>query len=219
MEPAPSALDELTADASSRKRFLRMAGGGAVAAGLSAFIAACGDQKKTGNQFGGAGVGTEQFGQGDAGIVGYALYLEHLEVAFYERAVQSGKLSGRALELAKRFAADERAHVDTLAGTLKSLGGKEVPVPDFQFVVENQQDILVTAAQVEAVGAGAYLGQVRRIKSKQILAAALSIHTVEARHAASLAQLLGRPITPDGAFANPSPSSDVQRQIQPFLSG
>ncbi|MEA2474890.1 MAG: hypothetical protein QOE06_2805 [Thermoleophilaceae bacterium] len=219
MEPAPSALDELTADASSRKRFLRMAGGGAVAAGLAAAVAACGTQKKTGNQFGGAGVGTQQYGQGDAGIVGYALFLERLEVAFYERAAASGKLTGRPLELAKRFASDENAHATTLAGALKSLGGREAPVPPFQFVLENQADILVTAAQVEAVGAGAYLGQVRRIQSKQILAAALSIHTVEARHAASLAQLLGRPIAPDGAFANPSPSSDVLRQIQPFLSG
>jgi rubrerythrin len=131
--------------------------------------------------------------------------------------VGSGKLTGRGLELAKRFGVEEKVHADSLASTLKQLGGEEPELPEFTFVFENEQDILVTAAQVEGVGAGAYLGQVRRIQDKQILAAALSIHSVEARHAAALAQLLGRPIAPDGAFATPAPSSDVQRQIQPFL--
>ena len=222
MDPTPgtaqSALDELVSDASSRKRFLRMAGGGAVAAALSAVIAACGEDKQTGNEFGGAGVGTEQYGQGDAGIVGYALFLERLESAFYEGAVASGKLTGRALELARRFGAEEADHAESLSGTLKRLGGEEPPLPKFSFVFENQPDIVTTAAQLEAVGAGAYLGQVRRIQSKQVLSAALSIHSVEARHAAALAQLRGESIVPDGPFANPSSSSDVLRQVQPFLT-
>ena len=46
--------------------------------------------------------------------------------------------------------------------------------------------MLETAAAVENLGAAAYLGQARRIQTKEILAAALSIHTVEARHAAAL---------------------------------
>jgi hypothetical protein len=85
-------------------------------------------------------------------------------------------------------------------------------------VLENQAGIVTTAAQLETVGAGAYLGQVRRIQSKQVLSAALSIHTVEARHAAALALLRGQSITPDGAFASPSSSADVLRQTTPFLA-
>jgi hypothetical protein len=189
-------------------------------AGLAAFVAACGEEDRTtGNQFGGAGVGTEQFGQGDAGIVAYALFLERLETAFYEGAIASGKLSGRALELFERFGAEEAAHAKSLEGALMQAGGKEAPVPEWKFTFENEPGILQTAAQLETVGAGAYLGQVRRIQSKQILSAALSIHTVEARHAAALAQFLGRPIAPDGPFASPSPSSDVARQVQPFITG
>ena len=223
MDPAggtsQSALDELISDASSRKRFLRMAGGGAAAAALSAALAACGeDERTTGNQFGGAGVGTEQFGKGDAGIVAYALFLERLETAFYQGAVSSGKLSGRALELFQRFAEEEAAHIESLERALGQLGGKEPPAPKFQFVFENQEGIVTTAAQLETVGAGAYLGQVRRIQSKQVLVVALSIHSVEARHAAALALLRGQAITPDGAFANPSSSADVQRQTDPFLA-
>ncbi len=216
--PTPTrALDELANDASSRKRFLRMAGGGAVAAAQSAAIAACGDETTTGDVYGGAGVGTRRFGQGDAGIVAYALFLERLETAFYDGAVRSGKLSGRALELAQRFGEEERAHVRTLEGALRRLGGREPRTPEFNFVFENQAGIVRTAAQLETVAAGAYLGQVRRIQSKQILAAALSIHSVEARHAAALALLRGESITPDGPFAYPSPSADVDRQVQPFL--
>jgi rubrerythrin len=223
MDPAggtpQSALDELISDASSRKRFLRMAGGGAAAAALSAAIAACGEEERTtGNQFGGAGVGTEQYGQGDAGIVAYALFLERLETAFYEGAVASGKVTGRALELFKRFGGEEAAHVKSLEGALQQLGGKEPKLQKFQFVFENQLGIVTAAAQLETVGAGAYLGQIRRIQSKQILSAALSIHSVEARHAAALAQLRGQAIAPDGAFANPSSSSDVLRQVTPFLA-
>jgi rubrerythrin len=222
MDPASgtnlTALEELASDPGSRKRFLRMMGGGAAAATLAAVIAACGDERTTGNQFGGAGVGTAQYGQGDAGIVAYALFLERIETAFYEGAVASGRLSGRALELFQRFGRDEAAHAKTLEGALQQLGGKEARVPEFQFVFENQAGIVQTAAQLETVGAGAYLGQVRRIQSKQVLSAALSIHSVEGRHAAALAQLRGELIAPDGAFANPSTSSDVLRQVTPFLS-
>ena len=223
MDPAggtsQSALDELISDASSRKRFLRMAGGGAAAAALSAVIAACGEEERTtGNQFGGAGVGTAQFGKGDAGIVAYGLFLERLETAFYEGAVASGKLSGQALELFRQFGREEAEHIKSLERALQQLGGKEPPLSKFQFVFENQAGIVTTAAQLETVGAGAYLGQIRRIRSKQVLSAALSIHSVEARHAAALAQLRGQSITPDGAFANPSSSADVTRQVNPFLS-
>jgi hypothetical protein len=43
--------------------------------------------------------------------------------------------------------------------------------------------VLETAVAVENLGAAAYLDQAHRIQSKEILAAALPIHSVEARHA------------------------------------
>jgi hypothetical protein len=214
-----SALHELRDDPSSRGRFLRALGGGAAAASLTMAIAACGSKKPQGNQFGGAGVSTEQFGQGDAGILNYALYLEYLEADFYRLAVQSGRLKGRALELAKRFGAEEQDHVTTLQGTVKNLGGTPTAKPRASFTLVDQPGILTTMSQLETVGAAAYLGQVDRIKSKQVLAAALSIHTVEARHAAAVATMLGQPISPDGAFAKPATSVDVLGQIRPFVSG
>ena len=220
--PRPeSALEELRHDPSSRKRFLRMAGGGSAAVALSLALAACGGKKKSGggNQIGGAGVGTADFGQGDVGILNYALTLEYLEADLYRAAVATGKLSGRLLELAKRFGAEEQAHVTTLEGTVRGLGGKPASRPKPRFALASRAQILTTLSQVEDVGASAYLGQVDRIQSKAVLAAALAIHTVEARHAAVLGAMLGQPVSPQGAFARPATSVDVLQQVQGFLSG
>jgi hypothetical protein len=218
-QPQP-ALDELASDPSSRKRFLRALGGGA-AATLSVALAACGrsTSKNGGNQFGGAGVGTAQFGQGDVGILNFALSLEYIETDFYSAAVASGNLSGRALELAKRFGAEELAHVAALEATVRSLGGKLVGRHKTSFPLQSQTSILTTASQIESLGAAAYLGQVDRIQSKRVLAAALSIHSVEARHAAVLSAMLGHPISPDGAFAGPATSTDVSQLVTPFIVG
>ena len=78
--------------------------------------------------------------------------------------------------------------------------------------------MLETAATVENLGAAAYLGQAPRIQSKEILAAALSIHSVEARHASALNTVVGRSIVPDGAFAKPASMEEVLPQVKPFLA-
>ena len=59
------------------------------------------------------------------------------------------------------------------------------------------------ALDFENTGAGAYLGQANKVRSNAMLADALSIHTVEARHAAALADVIGATYLPDGAFATP----------------
>jgi ferritin-like protein len=216
--PNTSALEELRSDPSSRKRFLRALGTGAAAATLTTALAACGKKKAGGNQIGGAGVGTAQYGQGDAGIVNYALALEYVEDDFYRQVVDSGALKGRRLDLAKRFGAQEQEHVATLEGTVKNLGATPTPKPSTSFTLDNEGTVLTTMNQLEAIGAAAYLGQVDRIQSKELLAAALAIHTVEARHAAVISMLLGKAISPDGPFARPITSVEVLEQIRPFLS-
>jgi len=88
-------------------------------------------------------------------------------------------------------------------------------------------NVLKTAAIVENLGAAAYLGQAGKINSPDILAAALSIHSVEARHAAALNTLVDNGFKgsaaltgslPDGAFAKPLPMNEVLKQAQPFLA-
>jgi hypothetical protein len=192
-------------------------------AALAAFLAACGDDDggattTTGMSSGGK-TGTEQFGKGDIGILNYALTLEYLEAAFYADVVKSGLFKGSDLETIKKFGAEEAAHVSALTATVKKLGGKPTPKPKTEFPLKSAQQVLGLAGTVENLGAAAYLGQAANIQSPEVLAAALSIHSIEGRHAAALNTLLGKSITPDGPFAVPADANTVLESVQPFIVG
>ena len=223
MPEAPNAVRELASDPTSRKKFLRQAGGTGVAASLAVFVAACGSDDSSSSKKSStpastpmATSGTEQFGKGDLGIANYALTLEYLETEFYAKAAESGMLKGRILELAKGFGADEQAHVDALIALIKKAGGKPAAKPMAKFPLDSERAILRLAATVENLGAGAYLGQAGNIQDKEILAAALSIHSIEARHAAVLNLATKAPVT-SGAFAKPATAAEVLMSVKPFL--
>jgi hypothetical protein len=224
--PETGALRQIEQDPSSRKRFLKLAGAGGAGA-LALLVAACGsDNNGQGGAHKGASAGSKttaggassQFGPGDPGIARYALTLEYLEADFYAQAAASGMLKGRALELGKVFGAHEAAHVDALEALMRKLGVALPPKPKGRFPLDSQGSILQLAATVENLGAAAYLGQAGRIQDKEILAAALSIHSVEARHASALNQALGKPATPDGGFAVPASMDDVLKQVKPYIA-
>jgi len=231
------ALARLQDDPTSRKRFLRMVGGAGATGALGLLIAACGGGDKmtpTATSTGGTAAGAAASAAGrknDLAIVNYALTLEYLEADFYERAVMSGQIKDRGVaDLAKRIAETERSHVEALKATAKSLGGTPAAMPTTKFddvIAGGPTKILQTAAVVENLGAAAYLGQAGRIRSKEILAAALSIHSVEARHAAALNRLVGHgfkssaPLEgsiPDGAFAKAMTMEQVLAQVKPFIA-
>ncbi|WP_249012023.1 ferritin-like domain-containing protein [Conexibacter sp. DBS9H8] len=228
---------ELARDDVARKKFLKMAGkgmGSAVAAsGLAAFIAACGSSSntatkssapaKTSSSSGstssasGATSETASFGAGDLGIVNYALTLEYLEDQFYAKVAASGLFSGSTLSLLKTFGAEEAQHVAALHAVAMKLGtpAKE---PTGKFPLKSAASVASLAATVENLGAAAYLGQAPLIKSPEILAAALAIHTVEGRHAATLNTLTKQSPTPDGAFAKGMSASQVLAVVKPFIA-
>jgi hypothetical protein len=219
-EPRPAgALEELAEDASSRKRFLKAVGGGGAASAFALFLAACG-QKKTkltpggSNPNTGAGTGTDQYGPGDLGIARFAITVEYLEVAFYNAATKSGKLSGKTGDTLKRFGQQENQHVQALTAAIGKLGGKPPLRPKVQsFPVASQSSILKFALSLESLGAAALLGQIDRIQSKELLATAVSMHSVEGRHAGAIAELLGQNPAPQGAFAQPAFAADVLNQL------
>jgi rubrerythrin len=224
--PRRSALEELDRDPASRKHFLKALGGGGAVAAFSVALAACGGStKKSSGPATSAqmpppsgGSPTDMFGKGDLGIVGYALTLEYLEADFYRQAAASGKLSGKVLSVAKQFGDEEMQHVQALEAALKKAGGKLPAKPKGKFPLRSQKSILKLAASVENLGASAYLGQAGRIENKDILAAALSIHAVEARHASILNLVTGGDITPDGAFAKPADAATVLKTVKPFIA-
>jgi rubrerythrin len=224
--PQRSAIEELDRDPSSRKRFLKALGGGGAVAAFGVVLAACGDDKKSSGSSSSpksstqtpAASSTDMFGKGDLGIVGYALTLEYLEADFYKQAAASGKLKGKALSVAKQFGDEEMQHVQALEAALKKAGGKLPAKPKGKFPLSNQTAILKLAATVENLGSAAYLGQAGRIEDKDILAAALSIHAVEGRHASVLNMVTGASITPDGAFAKPADAATVLAKVKPFIA-
>ena len=206
-------------DPVSRRKFMALAGGSAAAA---AFLAACGeddDTMATAAQSSGGTGETAQFGKGDVGILNYALTLEYLEAAFYADVARSGLFKGADLETIRKFGKEEAEHVTALTGFVKQLGGKPAPKPKTEFPLDNATSVLKLAASVENLGAAAYLAQAPRIKSDAVLAAALSIHSVEGRHAAALNTLLGKSITPDGPFAKPVGAKAVLKSVEPFIVG
>jgi rubrerythrin len=148
----------------------------------------------------------------DVSVLNYALSLEYLQADFYTEAERSNALKGRAAEAAAQVGAVERAHVKAFR---ELLGRKAIAQPrfDFQGVTEDPEAFLKTAVAFEDLAVEAYKGQAPRLQSKQVLAAALGIHTVEARHAAWMRYLNG--ITPAAsAFDDPRPKEEIDRIVR-----
>ena len=158
------------------------------------------------------------FGKGDVGILNYALTLEYLETEFYEKVIAAGLYKGKVGSLIKTFGAEEQAHVSALKAAVTKLGGTPVARPNGKFPVENANQVAELAYTVENLGAAAYLGQAANIQSPEVLASALAIHSIEARHASTLGTLVHKPLTPNGAFAVPASMATVLVAIKPFLA-
>lgn len=226
--PQRSAVEELAIDDVARKRFLKMAGSGA-AASLGVFIAACGSSKKSGSSSQSSSPppsssstpsSSSSSGMGDVAILNYALTLEYLETDFYKKVIASGLFTGnKNVPTIKMFGQQEAAHVSALKSAVQQLGGTPAKKPKTKFPLKSASSVLQLAAKVENLGAAAYLGAAGMIKDKKLLAAALSIHSVEARHAAVLNELIGKKVTPEGAFAKGKDMSTVLAAVKPFIVG
>jgi rubrerythrin len=181
---------------SSRKAFLgTLMGGAAAAVALastpsSSVFAATGKFKHAG-----------AVPASDVAILQYALTLEHLETAFYAKAMMHFT-SGYLGNLVKTLHTDEAQHVAGLTAALSGNGAKPVAkAPSYKFgaVFANRHSFLKFAAVLEDTGVKAYLGQAGLIKTPAILLTAASIVTVEARHTGAFRALLAMNPT-DSAF-------------------
>ena len=139
--------------------------------------------------------GAEAQTRSDVEILNYALTLEYLEAAFYTEAERMGALRGELALFTRVVGEHERAHVRALRATL---GRRAVARPRFNFrgTTEDPELFQQTAIVLEDTGVSAYKGQAPRIRSDALLAAALSIHSVEARHAAWIRRIAGEDPAP-----------------------
>lgn len=172
-------------------------------------------------------------------VTEYALTLEKLEADFYRRAADAAMNGGlvSAPQIAKdaiaSYGADEAKHVTDLSAALRSIGGNPEAVtiptnPNYNAILgrdpfANPSDFLLAGQYVEDLGVAAYKGQVQNLLAageagKPILAAALEIHSVEARHAAGVRflreTLLGSDVRPWIA-TNASSSEVIYNENRP----
>src|ERR671917_2108852 len=158
-------------------------------------------------------------GLGDAAIVAFAYQLELLEGTFYAEGVNAGLFEDAFLEQIVAIRDHEMAHADAIATTLGDLGADVPATPQFTFpngAFSDAAAFLELAATFEPVGIGAYQGAAPALQSKDILAAAISIHNAECQHrcAINILNLINPPN--DLAFEEALPLQKVQAAVEPF---
>ena len=158
-------------------------------------------------------------GLGDTPIVQFAYTLELLEGTFYAEGVKAGIFKDAFLEQIVAIRDHEMAHADALATTLGQLGAEVPATPQFTFpggTFGDAATFLELAATFEPVGIGAYQGAAPALESKDILAAAISIHNAECQHrcAINILNLINPPN--DLAFEEALPLQKVQAAVKPF---
>jgi rubrerythrin len=126
----------------------------------------------------------------DVAILNFALALEYLQASFYTEAERIGALHGAVAHQANVVGVHEREHVKAFKSVLGSAAIKQ-PSFNFHGVTENPNAFRSTAVAFEDLATAAYKEQAPKIKSRTYLAAALAIHSVEARHAAWIRRLAG----------------------------
>ena len=206
---APIAFDRET----SRRDFLKTAawaGAALSAAGIGGFGVAVRAASATHEEY---------VPLGDVGILQFAYQLELLEADFYAIGVESGLFTGAFLDQVAAIRDHEIAHVEALAATIGDLGGEVPATPEFTYpdgVFTDVVAFLELAATFEPVGIGAYQSAAVALESKDVLAAALSIHNAECQHRCAI-EILNLVVPPNNvAFEEALPLADVQAAVEPF---
>ncbi|PSQ23337.1 hypothetical protein BRD01_06855 [Halobacteriales archaeon QS_8_65_32] len=152
-------------------------------------------------------------GDGDDGpdvldILNAALTLERLESALYAGFLDeydASDIANSDLDVGdaeavyselEAYGAQEATHAAVLEYVITVLGGKTVETEEYDFPYSSVTEFIELTAVIEAVGVSAYRGAAPLIDNDGILGPALSIHSVEARHASYIAMLAGEPSAP-----------------------
>jgi hypothetical protein len=148
----------------------------------------------------------------DISILRFDLVLEYLQSGLYTEAERLGALKPETLAWARVVGAHERAHAIAIKNIL---GSNAVASPSFDYrgVTENEKAFTKTAVAFEELTAAILKWQAVRLDSREILAAAVSLHSVETRHAAWIRRVVGvRPV--QTAFDHAAPQQQMAKLIR-----
>ena len=131
-------------------------------------------------------------GKGDFGVLNYAYALEQLEAAFYTQVVSTPYAGMNSAE--RDVLSDIRDHEVAHREFFKAaLGKKAIPGLQVNFTTidfNSRDSVLGTAKTFEDLGVSAYNGAGQLLKNADFLLIAGKIVSVEARHAATIRDLL-----------------------------
>lgn len=161
-------------------------------------------------------------------VLQFANVLEQLETTFYSQALSKFQQSDFTtagfsdpqvpIQQFQTIANDESTHTTTIQQAIVDAGGTPLNCSfDFSNALTDVSTMAATARVVEMVGVGAYLGAAGLITDPQLLTAAASILTVEARHQTMLNVLNGAGSAIPGAFDIPLSPSQVLAIAGPFI--
>lgn len=154
----------------------------------------------------------------------FPIQLEHLENAFYKRALSlwdeeaftDAGFSPFFYNQLKYIAHDEEGHVVYLAAGLKAAGAVPVAACNYNFPMVSPADFVKLASVIEGVGVSAYLGAASAITSKAYLTAAGSILVTEALHKSATRGAIGE-IPFANVFGTPLGINAVWSIASPFI--
>lgn len=168
--------------------------------------------------------------EADILVLTFADVLEQLEKEFYRQGIEkfteadfvaAGFTNPQAvIQTLQTIQESEATHSTVLQAGLKARGGEPVTSCQFDFTsaLVDVPTMAATARVVENVGVSAYIGGAVLMTDPQLLAAAGSILSVEARHSTMLNALsAGTPIP--AAFDIPMTPSEILALAGPFISG
>lgn len=226
-DPTQEAAAEAASAPNGRRRFLRLSGGAALLATTAAGCDLFFDKGDGDGGDGGGDDGSVQLGAGDIGILNYAYTLEQLEAAFYIKVVDS--FYRGATDHEKTVLTDVRDHeIIHREFYDQALGSDGIPALTFNFSsvdFGSRESVLQTAKTFEDLGVAAYNGAGRLLESADILTIAGKIVSVEARHAATIRDLLqplstsfaGDDIIDEQGLDRAFPPATVLEQAAPFI--
>ena len=143
----------------------------------------------------------------DLTLLNFAMTLENLEATFYTQGLAQfssadfanstfiqnfgAAIGGDVYAYLSLIRDHEAQHVRTLQALITGLGGTPAKPCTYNFGYKTADDFVTVAATIENVGVMAYDGAISQISSTSLKTSAMTIATVEARHASYLNLLTG----------------------------